>query len=158
MRAFEERFVMLQIPYKVIGGPRFFERAEVRDAHAYLRLIRSEDDDLAFERVINQPKRGFGDTSLAKLHAFAAKAPVRFITDNGPLFDQSTGEVITTEEPSPGGAHRFRSLVSAAREMVRTDEFSGKAATALRSFLKDLDRWRELARTSNHIELAETVL
>ncbi|WP_395645728.1 ATP-dependent helicase [Terricaulis sp.] len=158
MRAFEERFLMLRIPYKVIGGPRFFERAEVRDAHAYLRLIRSEDDDLAFERVINQPKRGFGDTSLAKLHAYAAKAPVRFVTDAGPLFDQNTGEVITTEEPSPGGAHRFRSLVAAAREMVRTDEFSGKAATALRAFLKDLDRWRELARSVSHIELAETVL
>jgi DNA helicase-2/ATP-dependent DNA helicase PcrA len=71
MRAFEERFLMLKIPYKVVGGPRFFERAEVRDAHAYLRLIRSEDDDLAFERVVNQPKRGVGDTSVAKLAAIA---------------------------------------------------------------------------------------
>lgn len=71
MRAFEERFLMLKIPYKVIGGPRFFERAEVRDAHAYLRLVRSEDDDLAFERVVNQPKRGIGDTSIAKLAAMA---------------------------------------------------------------------------------------
>ena len=67
MRAFEERFVMLQIPYKVVGGPRFFERAEIRDAHAYLRLIQSEDDDLAFERIVNTPKRGIGDTTVAKL-------------------------------------------------------------------------------------------
>lgn len=67
MRAFEERFVMLQIPYKVVGGPRFFERAEIRDAHAYLRLIQSPDDDLAFERIVNTPKRGIGDTSVAKL-------------------------------------------------------------------------------------------
>ena len=67
MRAFEERFTMLQIPYKVIGGPRFFERAEIRDAHAYLRLIQSEDDDLAFERVVNNPKRGIGDTTVSKL-------------------------------------------------------------------------------------------
>ncbi len=67
MRAFEERFVMLAIPYKVIGGPRFFERAEIRDAHAYLRLIQSEDDDLAFERIVNQPKRGIGDASVQKL-------------------------------------------------------------------------------------------
>ena len=67
MRAFEERFTMLQIPYKVIGGPRFFERAEIRDAHAYLRLIQSEDDDLAFERIVNTPKRGIGDTTVAKL-------------------------------------------------------------------------------------------
>ncbi len=67
MRAFEERFVLLQIPYVVIGGPRFFERAEIRDAHAYLRLIQSEDDDLAFERIVNTPKRGIGDTSVQKL-------------------------------------------------------------------------------------------
>ncbi|HET6972234.1 MAG TPA: UvrD-helicase domain-containing protein, partial [Phenylobacterium sp.] len=53
MRAFEERFVLLQIPYTVVGGPRFFERAEIRDAHAYLRLIQSPDDDLAFERIVN---------------------------------------------------------------------------------------------------------
>jgi DNA helicase-2/ATP-dependent DNA helicase PcrA len=76
MRAFEERFVMLQIPYKVIGGPRFFERAEIRDAHAYLRLIQSEDDDLAFERIVNVPKRGIGDTTVQKLLAVARGAAV----------------------------------------------------------------------------------
>ena len=67
MRAFEERFVLLQIPYTVVGGPRFFERAEIRDAHAYLRLIQSEDDDLAFERIVNVPKRGIGETTVQKL-------------------------------------------------------------------------------------------
>ena len=67
MRAFEERFVLLQIPYVVIGGPRFFERAEIRDAHAYLRLIYSPSDDLAFERIVNTPKRGIGDTTVQKL-------------------------------------------------------------------------------------------
>ncbi len=71
MRAFEERFILLGIPYRVIGGPRFFERAEIRDAMAYLRLVRSPDDDLAFERVVNEPKRGVGDTTLAKLQSFA---------------------------------------------------------------------------------------
>jgi len=83
MRAFEERFVMLAVPYKVIGGPRFFERAEIRDAHAYLRLIISEDDDLAFERIVNVPKRGIGDTSvqkilqIARLSGVSAMAAVR---------------------------------------------------------------------------------
>ncbi|WP_374576037.1 UvrD-helicase domain-containing protein [Phenylobacterium sp.] len=67
MRAFEERFVLLQIPYTVVGGPRFFERAEIRDAHAYLRLIQSDADDLAFERIVNTPKRGIGETSVQKL-------------------------------------------------------------------------------------------
>jgi DNA helicase-2/ATP-dependent DNA helicase PcrA len=67
MRAFEERFVLLQIPYTVVGGPRFFERAEIRDAHAYLRLVQSPDDDLAFERIVNVPKRGIGETTVQKL-------------------------------------------------------------------------------------------
>ena len=158
MRAFEERFLMLRIPYKVIGGPRFFERAEVRDAHAYLRLIRSEDDDLAFERVINQPKRGFGEGSLAKLHQHASQPPVRFVTDNGPLFDSETGEVVTTQEDAPGGAKRFRSLAASAREIIRTDDLPLKARTALRGFMTDLDRWREKSRHISHVELAESVL
>jgi DNA helicase-2/ATP-dependent DNA helicase PcrA len=158
MRAFEERFLMLRIPYKVIGGPRFFERAEVRDAHAYLRLIRSDADDLAFERIINQPKRGIGESSVQKLHAHAGKPPVRFVTDNGPLFDEDTGEVVVAQEEAPGGATRFRSLCAAARELVLTDELPLKARTALKSFLNDLDRWTEQARTLSHVELSEIVL
>ncbi|MFY8139192.1 MAG: ATP-dependent helicase, partial [Caulobacter sp.] len=80
MRAFEERFVMLQIPYKVIGGPRFFERAEIRDAHAYLRLVQSPDDDLAFERIINVPKRGIGETTVQKILQVARGAGVSALT------------------------------------------------------------------------------
>ena len=71
MREFEDRFISLGLPYRVIGGPRFYERAEVRDAMAYLRLIAQGDDDLAFERIVNKPKRGIGDASVATLHAFA---------------------------------------------------------------------------------------
>jgi DNA helicase-2/ATP-dependent DNA helicase PcrA len=157
MRSFEERFLMLRIPYKVIGGPRFFERAEVRDAHAYLRLIQSEDDDLAFERIINQPKRGIGEGTVQKLHAHAAKAPARFIGDNGPLFDVDTGELLPdSEEPPISG--RYRSLTAAARELALTDELPLKARTALRSFLSNLDRWREQARSLKHVDLAEIVL
>ena len=63
--------MLLQIPYTVVGGPRFFERAEIRDAHAYLRLIYSPNDDLAFERIVNVPKRGVGDTTVQKLLQFA---------------------------------------------------------------------------------------
>jgi len=73
MRSFEERFIQLGLPYKVIGGPRFFERAEIRDAHAYLRVLRSDTDDLAFERIVNVPKRGIGQTSVQKLQ-MAARA------------------------------------------------------------------------------------
>jgi len=91
MRAFEERFVMLQIPYVVIGGPRFFERAEIRDAHAYLRLIQSEDDDLAFERIVNVPKRGIGDSSVSKLlqiaraHELSASLAARGLANSDEL-------------------------------------------------------------------------
>ena len=90
MRSFEERFVMLQIPYVVIGGPRFFERAEIRDAHAYLRLIQSPDDDLAFERIVNTPKRGIGETTVQKLLQAARLGGVPVV--------QAARQIVTTDE------------------------------------------------------------
>ncbi len=66
-REFEERFITLGLPYKVIGGPRFYERAEIRDAMAYLRVVASTDDDLAFERIYNTPRRGLGESALKTL-------------------------------------------------------------------------------------------
>ena len=71
MREFEDRFVTLGLPYRVIGGPRFYERAEIRDALAYLRVINSPADDLAFERIVNVPKRGLGDATIQLLHDHA---------------------------------------------------------------------------------------
>ncbi len=71
MRAFEERFNTLGIPYKVVGGPRFYEREETKDALSYLRLVRSVDDDLSFERIVNKPKRGLGDKALQSLFGIA---------------------------------------------------------------------------------------
>ena len=71
MRAFEDRFITLGLPYRVIGGPRFYERAEIRDALAYLKVTASPDNDLAFERIVNVPKRGIGDTSLKRMFEFA---------------------------------------------------------------------------------------
>ncbi|MDE3059523.1 MAG: UvrD-helicase domain-containing protein [Pseudomonadota bacterium] len=70
-RAFEERFLTMGIPYRVIGGLRFYERAEIRDAVAYLRIIASPDDSLAFERIINTPKRGIGQATMQQLHTTA---------------------------------------------------------------------------------------
>jgi DNA helicase-2/ATP-dependent DNA helicase PcrA len=70
-REFEERFIAIGLPYQIIGGFRFYERAEIRDALAYLRLIHQPADDLAFERVVNQPKRGLGDKALATIHSAA---------------------------------------------------------------------------------------
>jgi len=70
-REFEERFLTIGLPYRVIGGPRFYERQEIRDALAYLRLVNQPADDLAFERIVNLPRRGIGDTSLQALHRLA---------------------------------------------------------------------------------------
>src|SRR5207253_7173883 len=76
MREFEDRFVALGLPYRVIGGPRFYERAEIRDAMAYLRVIHAPTDDLAFERIVNTPKRGLGDATIQLLHDHARKRRV----------------------------------------------------------------------------------
>ncbi len=71
MRAFEDRFLTIGLPYRVIGGPRFYERMEIRDAMAYFRVAVSPDDDLAFERIVNTPKRGLGDKGIQKLQRTA---------------------------------------------------------------------------------------
>ena len=66
MREFEERFMTLGVPYRIVGGPRFYERMEIRDALAYLRVTAQPHDDLALERIINTPKRGLGDGTVQK--------------------------------------------------------------------------------------------
>jgi DNA helicase-2/ATP-dependent DNA helicase PcrA len=70
-RAFEERMIALAIPYRVVGGLRFYERAEIRDAIAYMRVLRQPSDDLAFERIVNLPRRGIGDVALRSMHTAA---------------------------------------------------------------------------------------
>src|SRR5882672_7472236 len=70
-REFEERFISLALPYRVIGGPRFYERQEIRDALAYLRLVNQPADDLAFERIVNTPRRGIGSATLQELHSMS---------------------------------------------------------------------------------------
>ncbi|HEY1708835.1 MAG TPA: UvrD-helicase domain-containing protein [Rhizomicrobium sp.] len=93
MREFEDRFLTLGIPYRVIGGPRFYERAEIRDAMAYLRLVAQGDDDLAFERIVNRPKRGIGDASVQALFKFARARQI-------PLLAASR-EIAETDEVPP---------------------------------------------------------
>ena len=70
-REFEERFIATGLAYQIVGGFRFYERAEIRDALAYLRLVAQPADDLAFERIVNTPKRGLGDKAVANIHQFA---------------------------------------------------------------------------------------
>jgi DNA helicase-2/ATP-dependent DNA helicase PcrA len=78
-RSFEERFIQLGIPYRILVGARFYERAEIRDAMAYLRLLAAPEDDLAFERIINTPKRGVGPAALQQLHMFAREQRISLL-------------------------------------------------------------------------------
>ncbi len=105
MREFEDRFVTLGLPYRVIGGPRFYERAEIRDALAYLRLVNSPADDLAFERIINVPKRGLGDATLQCLHDHARARRI-------PLFDAAR-IIVETEELKAKPRTALRDLLAA---------------------------------------------
>jgi DNA helicase II / ATP-dependent DNA helicase PcrA len=105
MREIEERFVHLGLPYRVIGGPRFYERAEIRDALAYLRCVVNDTDDLAFERIVNQPKRGLGDATIQILHN-QARASGRSLL-------QSARLVVETEELKPRARTALRELVQA---------------------------------------------
>ena len=103
MREFEDRFVTLGLPYRVIGGPRFYERAEIRDALAYLRVINSPADDLAFERIVNVPKRGLGDATLQMLHDHGRKRRI-------PLFEAARA-VIETDELKPKARGALRDVI-----------------------------------------------
>jgi DNA helicase-2/ATP-dependent DNA helicase PcrA len=105
MREFEDRFVTLGLPYRVIGGPRFYERAEIRDALAYLRLVNQPADDLAFERIINTPRRGLGDATLQSLQLHARRAGV-------PLL-QAARSLAETEELKAKPRAAVRDLVAA---------------------------------------------
>jgi ATP-dependent DNA helicase UvrD/PcrA len=103
MREFEDRFVTLGLSYRVIGGPRFYERAEIRDALAYLRVINSPADDLAFERIVNVPKRGLGDATVQMLHDHARKRRI-------PLFEAARA-VVETDELKPKARGSLRQLI-----------------------------------------------
>jgi DNA helicase-2/ATP-dependent DNA helicase PcrA len=125
-REFEERFIAIGLPYQIIGGFRFYERAEIRDAIAYLRLIQSPADDLAFERIVNTPKRGLGDKAVATIHQRGRDA----------------------QEP----------LLIAAARLLDSDELTPQARRSLGNFVADLGRWREMATSLPHPELARIVL
>ena len=75
-RAFEDRFIKIGMPYKIIGGTKFYERLEIRDALAFLRIVASDYDDLAFERIINVPKKGIGEKTIRSIEVFRRKRPL----------------------------------------------------------------------------------
>ena len=115
MREFEDRFISLGIPYRVIGGPRFYERAEIRDANAYLRLIAQIDDDLAFERICNKPRRGLGNVAMQTLQNAAR--------GQGKSLFRMAEEIIDTEELKPAARRALTGFVRAVthwRSLVDT--------------------------------------
>ncbi|HEY0044364.1 MAG TPA: UvrD-helicase domain-containing protein [Allosphingosinicella sp.] len=102
-REFEDRFIAIGLPYRIVGGFRFYERAEIRDALAYLRVIAQPADDLAFERIVNTPKRGLGDKAVARIHSLARGQGV-------PLM-MAAAQILDTDELTPQARRALGNLV-----------------------------------------------
>ena len=172
MREFEERFITLGLPYRVIGGPRFYERAEIRDALAYLRAVAQPADDLAFERIANVPKRGLGDATLQQVHEYARR-------QNIPML-QAARVLAETDElkPKPRGTlrdltasfTRWSSLIDTMphhelTEMIleesgytdmwqkdRTAEAAGRLEN-LKELVRSMEEFPDLAGFLEHVSL-----
>jgi len=142
MREFEDRFLSLVIPYRVIGGPRFYERAEIRDAMAYLRLIAQGDDDLAFERIVNKPKRGIGDASVQALHKFARAQHLPLLA--------AAREIAETDEVPPKAR---RALATLAADFARWTHVSGTLPhTELAEMVLDESGYTDMLKTDKSPE------
>ena len=128
MRAFEDRFLTIGLPYRVIGGPRFYERMEIRDAMAYFRVVTSPEDDLAFERIVNTPKRGLGDKAQQKMQIMARS--------NGVPLIEGARLLLESQQISGKGAKELSQLLEA---IGRWGRLTGDA-------------------NMNHVELAEIIL
>lgn len=126
MREFEERFIQLGLGYRVIGGPRFYERKEIRDALAYLRVVMQQHDDLALERIINLPKRGIGDSTVKTLYAHARHKGISLY--------QSIIDLTQTEELKPKVRGTLMKLIDSFekwRSLVDNTHHSEVASTIL---------------------------
>ncbi|MFT4149583.1 MAG: UvrD-helicase domain-containing protein [Paracoccaceae bacterium] len=145
MRAFEDRFLTIGLPYRVVGGPRFYERQEIRDAMAYFRLAVSPDDDLAFERVVNVPKRGLGDKAVQSIQIAARSNGVslldgaRLLLAQGGIGGKGAGQLRAFVE----GVDRWHSAIANAAPAASDD---------------DLIENPDAPATYDHIRLAETIL
>lgn len=135
-REFEERMITLGIPYRVIGGPRFYERQEIRDAVAYLRVIAQPDDDLAFERIVNVPTRGIGKTTLQTVHTYA-RAERLSLT-------RAIAKLLETDELRPQARKSLSDLL-ATFEMWRVMSGTKPSAELCKQVLEDsgyVDMWK----------------
>jgi DNA helicase-2/ATP-dependent DNA helicase PcrA len=172
MLEFEERLITTGVPYRVIGGPRFYERLEIRDAIAYLRLIHQPDDDLAFERIVNKPRRGLGESTLQKLHQLARAQTVSLM--------EASLRIVETDDLRPQARTALRTFVQdfvrwrSLREAMSLTEFAAlvleeagylemwkqdKSPEApgrldnLREFATGLEEWDSLAGFLDHVSL-----
>ncbi|HEY6661560.1 MAG TPA: UvrD-helicase domain-containing protein [Sphingomicrobium sp.] len=144
-REFEERFIAIGLNYQIIGGFRFYERAEIRDTIAYLRLIQQPADDLAFERIVNQPKRGLGDKAVAAIHqhARASRQPLLI----------AAASILGTDELTPQAR---RSLGNFVADLARWRTMAGSSSLSL---LGEGDRSPEASGGGvPHPELARIIL
>jgi len=113
-REFEERFIKIGLPYRVIGGMKFYERAEIKDALCYLRLIQQKNNDLAFERIINNPKRSIGDSTLKKLHDLSR-------TRNKNLFE-TADEILNEDELKPKTKESLKQFIKLVKTWTKLSE------------------------------------
>ncbi len=149
MRAFEDRFLTIGLPYRVIGGPRFYERMEIRDAMAYFRVVTSPDDDLAFERIVNTPKRGLGDKAQQKIQVCAR--------ENGVNLVEGARILLADQGLSGKGAAQLRLLIDG---IDRWGEITrGKRIVAETDDVVDVGGPIEYAPPEiSHVELAQIIL
>ncbi|MEX0310376.1 MAG: ATP-dependent helicase, partial [Tateyamaria sp.] len=153
MRAFEDRFLTIGLPYRVIGGPRFYERMEIRDAMAYFRVVVSPDDDLAFERIVNTPKRGLGDKAqqtiqtVARANGVSLVDGARLAVEQGLIKGKGGNELRALVD----GIARWNSKLRGPRiEVAQDDSVIDDGAAPLRV---------EYGQPPvSHIELAEVIL
>ncbi|UWR23598.1 ATP-dependent helicase [Sulfitobacter sp. S190] len=153
MRAFEDRFLTIGLPYRVIGGPRFYERMEIRDAMAYFRVVTSPDDDLAFERIVNTPKRGLGDKAQQKIQMTARAHGTNLVegarillADNG-----LTGKGAAQLRLLIDGIERWSGMLRGPRIEVQDDSVIDTGPTPA-------ERVAYGPPEVSHVELAEIIL
>ena len=122
-RAFEERLITIGVPYRIVGGQRFYERAEIRDAIAYLRLIAQPSDDLAFERIVNLPRRGVGDAALRNLHLHARTHGVPLMRAAGQMIASGAikGKVRDSLSELLAGFAHWREVLASEGHVVTAD-------------------------------------
>ncbi len=149
MRAFEDRFVKIGLPYRVIGGPRFYERLEIRDALAYFRLVVSPQDGLAFERIINTPKRGLGDKTLQKISQTARAADVSLL--------QGAEMVLNDGVLAKKASDSLRILLDKFDRWTMLLKETMKDAEIVEDEEKPKDEHKDNDRMS-HVDLAEIIL